>query len=78
MNTPLIIIVAFALLAAVAGFFGFIGSMPKAFQSQQQPSVSGKMMQQAQQDSTEDARLKHRQLMDDMKQKIADQKAKNY
>ncbi len=78
MNTPLLIVIALALLLTVAAFFGFIGTVPKAFQPQQQSTINGKTMQRAQQDSTETTQIKHRQLMEDMKQKIADQKAKNY
>lgn len=74
MNTTIIIVMFAAILFAMGTFFGFIGGIPKTFKNQPTSSLDGEKIQKNQRTSAEDTQEKHRQLIEDMKQRISDGK----
>lgn len=72
MNNPIIIAIALATIWAIASFFGFIGTVPKAFNKQQSSSISGQTISKQQRENAATTEEKRRQMMDDMKQRISD------
>ncbi|MBI3314410.1 MAG: hypothetical protein HYZ86_00515 [Candidatus Omnitrophica bacterium] len=66
-----IILIGLGIFAAAWLFFGFISGISKTFKTP--PKISNTaQLRSEQKDTLQETQRQHRQLMDDMKQKIAD------
>ncbi len=73
MNYVIIILCIVGGLWGLSIFLGFVGGMSKSFKNTPSSvSAQSEKTRKQQQETAEETRLKQRQLMEDMKQKISD------
>ena len=73
MNLTIIILLIIGGLWFAGTFFGFIGSVPKAFKNDPSSHIDSSRTKSQSQDSIESTEEKRQRLMEDMKQRISDQ-----
>ena len=72
MNTSTMAVAVFCVLAGAWLFFAFISGVGKTFKNTDTPGMNSARLRSQQEEAIQETQRKHRQAMDDMKQKIAD------
>jgi ABC-type antimicrobial peptide transport system permease subunit len=72
MNLTVLIFAIVGALLAIGLFFGFIGGVGKSFHPTPTPALRASDIKEKGRQSSEDARLKQKQTMEDLKQRIED------
>ncbi len=73
MNLTVIILLAIGGLWVIGAFFGFIGTVPKAFKNDPTMHIDSSRIKSQSQESVESTEEKRKRMMEDMKQRISDQ-----
>ena len=72
MNTSTMAVIAASVLAGAWLFFAFISGVGKTFKDTNAPHTNSAAARSKQEENIQEIQRRHRQAMEDMKQKIAD------